>query len=126
MAEVINESFNFKMFFSPFQDYMQRAEGTNTKLVVYILGLIWCCNQDSAAKNISSLLEYMLFGFEPIASLFDEDDQYLAIPPSGTVRRAIGGSGGSLLMRQEFWGPVIAAWKANYPDMFGDETNGEQ
>ena len=125
MAEVLSESFKFEMFFSPFREYMQGTGSIDSRLAAYILGLIWCCNQDAAAKSITSLLEYMLFSFEPIASLFNEDDLYIAIPPNGAVRRAVGRQGGSLLMQQEFWAPVIAEWKANYPQMFGDEESGE-
>jgi hypothetical protein len=120
MVALINEGFQFELFFSPFRKYMATCTDSGEQMLVFLMGLSWCCSQDKVSNQLARLIEYLLFAFPPVAQRFNDNDEILVIPPDGTIHRVIGRTNGSLLMQKSFWEPIIARWKDDHPLMFGN------
>ena len=120
MSEIISESFQFKLFFSPFREMMAKSESQTEQMLLFLLGLSWCCSKDKVSKHVMRLIEYLLFAFPPVAQRFDKHDKIVIIPPDGAIQRIIGAADGAMFMRQSFWEPILARWKVDYPQMFSE------
>lgn len=89
-------------------------------MLTFLMGLSWCCSQDKVSQQLTGLIEYLLFAFPPVAQRFNHDDGMVIVPPDGIIRRVIGARDGAIRMKQSFWEPIVARWKEDYPQMFGE------
>lgn len=119
MAEIFNKGFLFRLFFEPFKEEIAKLKIAEEQLFHLFLGIAWAYPHDKVIKPIHTLIEFLLFGFDPIAAKFDENNVVTIINSTAQIRREVyGGNNGHLIMKQEFWEPIQKQWRIDYPDMF--------
>jgi hypothetical protein len=105
-VELLSSEFRFNVMIDSFRSVLEIDKAQKSALAKAILALMWTA--ENTTRPVKTFFEYLVFDFDPLAKIFDDEDKYLAIPPDGYVRRSATGAG-ILLMKEAFWDPIFKA-----------------
>ena len=120
MAETIHKGNLSRAFARSFIEASSRLKSKNTKCTYVILGIavgIWASD---SSKDLTSVLEHLVFLFDPISRSFDREHIFKLPPLKGAVRRYLG-DGGPFLASDSF----IEKIKMELPS-YGEDANDDE